>query len=59
MSELTGVARGGLHEDSLARGDEALLLGLLDHALADTVLDTVARLHALQLQPNVGLDALR
>lgn len=32
------------------------LLSLLDHTLADAVLHAVARLHALELQKDVGID---
>ena len=35
---LTGVAAGGLDDGGLARRDEVVLFGALDHALRDAVL---------------------
>ena len=48
------VARRGLDERRCAGLDQALLLCLLDHALANAVLDRVARLHRLELEQNIG-----
>lgn len=46
---LTSVARCGLNQNSLARSNSAPLLGLFNHAAANTVLYTVAGLHTLKL----------
>ena len=46
-----GVARGRL-EDRLARADQALLLGVLDHRAGDAVLDRAGRVLRLELGPD-------
>lgn len=46
---LTCVARCGLNNNALARSELSLLLGDLDHALRDTVLDRASGRGILQL----------
>ena len=40
---------------SLTGSDETRFLGFLNHAFADTILDTVAGFHALKLEENGGV----